>query len=309
MEWKVGLFVLFGLILTAIMITRFSKGTGLSGTYELDLQARNAGGIIPGASVLMAGVPVGSVNAIVLAPDGSKVTMIAKIYDRYQIASNAIWSIATVGLLGDRYVAVSPGRLREGETLTYLEDGASVRVQEAFDIAQVAESAAGLMDRLSGTVEQLSNAVQRLDATVLSESTLTNLAATAGNLRDVSFEAKQTVTDVKTWVRTNTSPLSSTVSNLNLFSLNLKEATSELRDLVATNRSTVSLAVQNVERATARADKLLGKVEAGEGLAGKLLSDAELAKHMSFMASNFAVFSSNLNSRGLWGVVRKPKSK
>src|SRR5688572_12368257 len=96
MELKVGLFVLIGLILTGIMIMRFSKGTGFSGTYEVNLEARNAGGIIPGASVLMAGVPIGSVTRIVLAGDGSKVTMIASIYDRFKIATNAIWGIASV---------------------------------------------------------------------------------------------------------------------------------------------------------------------------------------------------------------------
>lgn len=309
MEWKVGIFVLIGLILTALMIMRFSKGTGLSGAYELKLEARNAGGIIPGANVLMAGVPVGNVSEIILAPDGTKVTMVARIYDRFQIATNAIWSIATVGLLGDRYVAVSPGRFKDGEQLTYLEEGAIVRVQEAFDIAQVAESAAGLMDRLSGTVDQLSNAVVRLDNTILSQNTLSNLAGTLNNLNDVSLEAKHAVVDVKMFVRTNTSSLSGSISNLNSFSLNLKDATGELRDMVASNRTGIDQAIRNVERATARADKILEKVEVGEGLAGKLLSNRELAEHMSLMVSNFSVFSSNLNSRGLWGVIRKPKSK
>ena len=36
LEWKVGLFVLLGLVLAAAMVMRFSKGTGLSTTYTLD---------------------------------------------------------------------------------------------------------------------------------------------------------------------------------------------------------------------------------------------------------------------------------
>jgi phospholipid/cholesterol/gamma-HCH transport system substrate-binding protein len=309
MEWKVGLFVLIGLILTGMMVMRFSKGTGLSGTYTLKLVARNAGGIIPGANVLMSGVPVGSVSEIILAPDGTQVTMLSRIYDRFQISTNAVWSVQTVGLLGDRFIAVSPGPSPEGAKLTFLEEGATVRVQEAFDIAQVAESAAGLMDRLSGTVEQLSNAVVRLDNTVLSETTLTNLASTVANLREVSGEAKGAVGDVRMFVQTNTAPLSAAISNLNLFSVNLKEGAAELRDLVATNRPGIARSIENVERATVRADKLLAQAEAGEGLAGKLLSDQQLGVHVSLMASNLGVFSSNLNSRGLWGVIRKPKNK
>src|SRR3954466_8164747 len=109
LEWRVGAFVALGLILAAAMVMRFSKGTGLSNTYHLNLEAHNAGGIIPGASVLMAGVPIGGISEIRLAPDGTKVTMVASILSRFLIASNAVFGITTVGFLGDRYISVSPG--------------------------------------------------------------------------------------------------------------------------------------------------------------------------------------------------------
>lgn len=307
MELKVGAFVLMGLILTGIMIMRFSKGTGFSGTYQVNLEARNAGGIIPGASVLMAGVPVGSVSRIMLAPDGSKVTMVADIYDRFQIATNAIWGIATVGLLGDRYISVSPGPQRDGEKLTFLEDRAVVRVQEAFDIAQVAESASTLMDRLTGTIDQLSNAVLRLDRTILSDQSLSNLTFTISNVRGVSERAMLAVDNVNTFVATNSLPLSGAVSNFNTFSGNLRDVTLDLRGLIATNRADLSAAMKNIERATGRADDILAQVQDGKGLAGKMLSNPEMALHASLLVSNFSVFSSNLNAKGLWGVFRKPK--
>src|ERR1051326_5000354 len=100
MVLKVGLFVLIGLVLAGAMIMRFSKGTGLSTTYRLYLQARNAGGIIPGANVLMAGVPVGSVSDIKLSDNGAQVRMVAKIYSRFKIQKDAQFSIQTVGFLG-----------------------------------------------------------------------------------------------------------------------------------------------------------------------------------------------------------------
>ena len=307
MEWKVGLFVLIGLVLTGAMIMRFSKGTGFSGTYKLNLEARNAGGIIPGASVLMAGVPVGSVSGIVLAEDGTRVTMVASIYDRFKIPTNAIFAVATVGLLGDRYVSVSTGHTQEGQPLTFLEDGAHVKVQEAFEITQAAESAAGLMDRLSGTVDQLSNAVARLDKTLLSEESLSNLTSTIANLRTTSERAITAVDNVNAFVETNAVPVGHTVSNLNLFSENLNGVTLELREMVASNRVRLSSALGNVDRATERADNILAKVESGDGLIGRLLADDEMARHSALLVSNFMVFGENLNERGIWGVFRKPK--
>ncbi len=124
MAWKVGLFVLVGLVLTGWMVVRFSKGTGFSSTYELNLKASNAGGIIQGTSVLMAGVPVGNITGIRLAADGSSVTMVASIYERFRISSNAVFSIGTVGFLGDRYVDVAPGPSEPGQEVGFLPSGA-----------------------------------------------------------------------------------------------------------------------------------------------------------------------------------------
>src|SRR5689334_20500074 len=135
MVMKVGLFVLIGLVLAAAMVMRFSKGTGLSTTYRLYLQARNAGGIIPGASVLMAGVPIGSVSEIQLATDGSTVTMVARIYSRFKISKDAVFGIATVGFLGDRFISVSPNMFKKGDPKPkFHEDEDTVPVEEAFDI-------------------------------------------------------------------------------------------------------------------------------------------------------------------------------
>lgn len=303
---KVGLFVLIGLVLAAIMVMRFSKGTGLASTYRINLEARNAGGIIKGAGVLMAGVPIGNISEIYLARDGSKVTMVASIYEQYHITTNAIFGIGTVGFLGDRYISVSPGTNSNGNA-PMLEEGDTVQVQEAFDFAQVAESASGLMDRLSGTVDQLSNAVTRLDKTVISEDTLSNLTVTVANFRTLSVRAMDAAGGLDDFVRTNTPSLSQSITNFSTFTEKLNTVTLELQETLATNRVEITSAIKNIEQATERADKLLEHVEQGNGLAGALLKNNELSLQAYLMVSNFAAFGSNLNNKGLWGVFRKPK--
>jgi phospholipid/cholesterol/gamma-HCH transport system substrate-binding protein len=304
--WKVGLFVLIALVVAAGMVMRFSKGTGLASTYTLNLVANNAGGIIRGASVLMAGVPIGSISEIYLAQDGAKVTMVASIYEQYQISTNAIFGIGTVGFLGDRYISVSPGP-NGGGTVPRLRPGDTVRVAEAFDFAQVAESASGLMNRLSGTVDQLSNAVSRLDTTLISDQSLSNLTMTVANFRTLSESAMAAAGGLDAFVQTNTPSLSQSITNFASFTEKLNRVTLELQETVATNRVEFTATIKNIERATDRADKLLADVEQGKGLAGALLKNDELANHVSLMVSNFAVFGSNLNTKGIWGVFRKPK--
>jgi len=303
---KVGLFVLIGLTLAAVMVMRFSKGTGLASTYNLNLEARNAGGIIKGAGVLMAGVPIGSISEIYLAKDGAKVTMVASIYEQFRISTNAVFAIGTVGFLGDRYIDVSPGT--NSNNNGFYENDDPVQVQEAFDFSQVALSASGLMDRLSGTVDQLSNAVTRLDKTIISEQSLSNLTATVSNFRVLSERAMAAAGGLDDFVRTNTPSLSQSITNFSAFTEKLNRVTLELQETVITNRVEFTAAIKNIERATDRVDKLLADVEQGNGIAGALLKDNELSYQTKLMISNFTVFSSNLNTKGLWGVFRKPKS-
>jgi phospholipid/cholesterol/gamma-HCH transport system substrate-binding protein len=305
LEWRVGLFALIGLVLVALMVMRFSKGTGLSSTYDLRLEARNAGGIIRGASVLMAGVPIGSVSEIYLAPDGTKVTMITSIYDKIKISSNAVFAIGTVGFLGDRYISVSPGL--STNIVGYRQPGETVVVEEAFDITQVAETANGLMNRVSGTVDQLSNAVVRLDRTLLSDPSLSDLTNTVLNFRGLSERAMSAAAGLDNFVRTNTTSLSQSITNFSDFTEKLNRVTLELQETVVTNRIEFTAAIKNIERATERADKILEEVEQGKGLAGSLLKNEEMAKYTSLMLSNFMAFGSNVNHKGLWGVIRKPK--
>ena len=89
-EIKVGLFVLIGLVLLAVVLIQFSKGTSLfRGTYELRLHAVNVGGIKPRAGVLLAGVEVGSVSEIQLAEDGKSVLIRLQIYNDCKIYHDA----------------------------------------------------------------------------------------------------------------------------------------------------------------------------------------------------------------------------
>ena len=108
-EIKVGLFVFIGLVLLAVLLIQFSKGTSLfRGTYELRLHASNVGGLKQRASVLLAGVQVGDVSDIQLAPDGKSVTILLRIYKDYKIYHDARFVIQQSGFLGDQYVAIIP---------------------------------------------------------------------------------------------------------------------------------------------------------------------------------------------------------
>src|SRR5689334_12232856 len=109
LELKVGIFVLIGLGLLAALLLQFSKGTTFfHPTYTILLRTANVGGLKPRAQVLMAGVQIGTVSDVKLAPSGTSVTVSLRLYSQYTIHTNALFTIEQSGFLGDQYVAITP---------------------------------------------------------------------------------------------------------------------------------------------------------------------------------------------------------
>jgi len=296
LEWKVGLFVLVCLVLLGLLVLNFSKGlTFLTHTYTLRLKTANVGGIKREAAVLMAGVPVGNVTGAELSPEGTNVTVFLKILKRYQIRGDAVFTIDSMGFLGDQYVAIISGR----NEAPVLNDGDTVVCREPFNLQEVARSALGFIQRIDETAKKLDSALTRVEGHVLNDETLTNLAATIENFRLVSERALATVDNVDRVVRSNTAPVSLTASNLALFSHQINDLATNLQQVLTNNQAGLAAAVKNVESSSEMMKSLLSDLQAGKGLAGRLLKNEELSSGVSQLVSNLTVLSSNLNRHGL----------
>jgi phospholipid/cholesterol/gamma-HCH transport system substrate-binding protein len=75
--------------------------------YEIHVVASNAGGIITGASVQMAGVDIGRVIRADLTDDRmARITL--RIRQGIEIPTGSRFSVGSTGLLGDRFMAIAP---------------------------------------------------------------------------------------------------------------------------------------------------------------------------------------------------------
>jgi phospholipid/cholesterol/gamma-HCH transport system substrate-binding protein len=100
------------LLLGAFSITYLFVTLGelnIRGVWEYTLYAdfSNAGGLEPGSAVELAGVRVGRVTDIDLNGARSKVTI--SLDKNVRLQDDVIASIQTKGLLGERYVLLTPG--------------------------------------------------------------------------------------------------------------------------------------------------------------------------------------------------------
>lgn len=300
LETKVGLFVFIGLALLAVLAVQFSKGTSLfRSTYTLRLHAVNVGGLKPRASVLLAGVNVGSVSGVQLAPDGKSVTILLSIYKGTKIYSDARFVIEQAGFLGDQFVAVIPTE-NKGEELT---NNAPVECQEPFNLQEVARSAAGFVQRIDETAKKLDASVSELQEVVLNRRTMTNFSIAVDNMRTFSEQAVGTINDINGIIATNGAQVDLAVSNVLYFSQQLTRMANTADALLATNTPDITAAIKNIKSSTETLNKLMDNLQSGQGLAGTMLQNQQLATNVQAIANNLSIASSNLNRLGLWGFL------
>ena len=306
-EWKVGLFIAISLAIAVGLVLNFAKGISpLTKTYSLNLVTKNVDGIVKNAVVMMAGVPIGKVTQINLNTDKSEVSMKVKIEATYRIRKGSKFQIETSGFLGDKYIGIIPTSNNQSPEL---QDADTVQCEESFDIMRVARSTSGVVNQLNSATSQITNIINRIDRKLLDEQTLTDLSSGLRNLRDISESASKTIANVDNLITTNSAPIQTGIGNVVEFSEELKIAGGELRSLIKANRIILNESMENIKNTTESLSKLIGAAERGEGLAGKLFADKELAENIVTLSSNLNEVSVKLNRRGIWGVLWEDRKK
>jgi phospholipid/cholesterol/gamma-HCH transport system substrate-binding protein len=126
LEIGTGLFVLLGFAALAFLTTQLpSSGLKLSGAkagYHVVAKFDNIGDLKSGSPVSMAGVRIGDVESIRYDPKEFKAAVTLRIDPAFnQIPDDSDASIQTQGLLGGKYVGISPG----GSDM-FLKDGSQI---------------------------------------------------------------------------------------------------------------------------------------------------------------------------------------
>ncbi len=303
-ELKVGIFMLVGLVLLGALMIAFSKGNTLfHRTYDIYLYSENVSGLKTRASVLMAGVEIGTVSDIRLTPDGKGVKITLRIYNQYPVHNDARFVIEQSGFLGDQYVSILPTK-NAGLVFT---DGGTATAEAPFNMLEAARSANGFLQRIEQTAKRLNDTIDRIDRLVLNDATLSNLSVSVSNFRVITEHAQKTVDQVNLLVASNTPALDGAVSNFVDFSAQLKGSATALRDVVGTNSPELTAAVKNLESSTETLKNLLADLKDGKGVAGGLLRNEQLATNVASIMQNLSITTSNLNRLGLWGILWQHK--
>jgi phospholipid/cholesterol/gamma-HCH transport system substrate-binding protein len=104
----VGLFVLLGILALGYLSIKLGRVSFFGGSgYSVIVDFPTVGGLKSGSTVEIAGVEIGRVESIGLADYQARVTL--HIRSDVKLQEDSIASIKTKGLIGEKFVRISPG--------------------------------------------------------------------------------------------------------------------------------------------------------------------------------------------------------
>ncbi|MCG8553616.1 MAG: outer membrane lipid asymmetry maintenance protein MlaD [Desulfobacterales bacterium] len=130
-EFYVGVFIIIGIVcagyLTIVLggVPMFSpKG------YTLYAYFSSVSGLKDGASIEMAGVEIGNVSGIMLDKERLEAKVNLRINQGIQLSEDSIASIKTAGIIGEKFVSISPG----GSDIMLEDKEAVSNTESALDV-------------------------------------------------------------------------------------------------------------------------------------------------------------------------------
>jgi phospholipid/cholesterol/gamma-HCH transport system substrate-binding protein len=282
---RVGLLMLIALaILSAAVFLVGDTGNVFGRRYQLVTLVRSAAGLVPGASVQLAGQTVGQVDRIQLIaperrpPDGNAVEIWLAIDEdvREQIRTDSRAQVRTQGLLGDKLIDIAPGSAEA----PVLAEGDTVPSSTSVDYDALIAQGAGAVDELLEITQNLSELTGRLlegegslGRLVTDDALYERVVSLAANLDSLLSVAASPDAPLMMLLTDDSlyASVRASADAMETIAGSVAEGEGTLGMLIRSD--SLYLALQSSLRST---DSLLARLISGEGSAGKLLTDEAL---------------------------------
>lgn len=135
-QWKVGIFVTLGLVAIMVSITLLGGGTSLFvPNANIKTKMQEAQGLAEGSVISLSGIVIGNVSKIEFDNESTQLIITLGIKKNYlkNIAKDSQVEIKTQGALGDKFIYVIPGDLKQG----VIQDGDWISANVGSDILKI----------------------------------------------------------------------------------------------------------------------------------------------------------------------------
>jgi phospholipid/cholesterol/gamma-HCH transport system substrate-binding protein len=300
-DLRVGVFALVGLFLMAVAIFYVTGGSSFTAKYRLITYMPEVAGLQSGAPVDLDGLAVGNVQSMSLTtrPEdrAHSVTVVLEIDKKFQneIRTDSAASLATQGLLGDRFVTINRGITGEvipnnGVLPAQVANGMNEVIAQSGDLMKTMNV---LASDLRDTIESINQGNGSLGKLVKDPALYNNLNTAVANVNDMVASIKQGQGSFGKLVTSDDlyNKADSVVGKVD-------DAMTAVHDQKGTLGKVVydPALYNHISGMAQNGDSLLSDVRAGKGTLGKLATDDTLYQNVRDASANVRDASAKLNS-------------
>jgi phospholipid/cholesterol/gamma-HCH transport system substrate-binding protein len=291
---KLGAFVLGGLLFLILLLYMIGRNRSLfSSTYLLKARFENVQGLIPGNNVRYAGIQAGTVKKIEILNDTTiEVSMIIETKMENIIRKDAITSIGTDGLVGNKVINIVPGRSNAIIAL----DGDLLATKKALDTDEILSTLSNTNKDIAIIVTGLKSTVERINSStalwgLLSDETIpADIQNSVANIRLATSRASMMTNDLHTIIGDIKEGKGSAGILLKdtAFAYNLNEAALKMRavgvhaDNLSSQLNSLVSGIQN-------------DINTGKGPANSILKDSLLVNKLNKSFDNIQIGTDGFN--------------
>ena len=284
-EAKVGLFVLVGMIILGYMSFQAGKQSfGLfTKGYTIEVVFDNAAGLERDSTVQIAGVDVGRVESIVL--QDSKALVRLHLNPGVKLEKDAVASIKTHGILGEKYIELYPGTRG---TATIEPGGRIAHTERSADIDK-------LLQQLGLIADDVRALTGSLNKTLGGQAGEEAINAILTNTRDLTKNLNRVITS-------NEATLRAAIENTRQLTGNLNKVVTQNDEKVGQVLDSLKAASKEMEKSFTALSEIAGGINRGEGTLGQLAKDTTTADKLNSALTSLQEVGQKINEgRGTIG--------
>ncbi|MDX2173505.1 MAG: MlaD family protein [Bacteroidota bacterium] len=285
-ELKIGIVVICA-IAAFIWGLNFLKGSNLfSHKYVLYAVYPKIDNIIPATPLLISGYKIGQVNEISLVGSGNKKQVLLKflLTENVEIPKNSIARAISSDLLGSKAIEIilsdNKEFVKNGDTLiAETEQG----LKESFNkqIAPIQAKA----EKLIGSIDSVMSVVN----SVLNVKTRKNIDESFEGVRKAILSLEQTAYKMDDLIGSEKAKISAIMTNLNQITTNLNKNGQKIDNVISNisnmtdslAKAQIKEAIDNADKSMKELNKLLTKINEGQGTIGKLAKNDSLYNNLN----------------------------
>jgi phospholipid/cholesterol/gamma-HCH transport system substrate-binding protein len=317
LETRLGIFFALALIVAVLILEMIGAADFFRGGYRITASFRTAQELKKGDRVKLAGVEIGRVEDVGLENGRAKISM--KIQARYEIKTDAKAAIKFAGLMGENFVSIDGGSptapaIQSGSIDTVEQPDLSALMSKLEGVAGGIENLTKSFstDNISSLLGPLTDFIKQNSGPL--SAVIANMKTVSDNIAQGRGTVGRLVTDDALYTATY-----GTITNLQTAAGDIKHITGQADQLITQVRSIIDQINSGkgtlgkltkdealyTETTTAMTQlrEILEKLNRGQGSVGKLINDDTLLKNAKLTLQKLDKATDGLEDQGPLSVL------